>query len=603
MLRSPSIGKPFSHRPVLEHLENRCLPAGGFGLVNLASDVPGLARVTAPQLVNPWGIAFSPDGPFWFADNGSGVSDVLDGRGLSLPLIVSVPSTVSATAAPTGAVFNGGGGFGISENGRFAPSRFLFASTDGSIAGWNTEVDPTRAIPVVDDSAAGAVFTGLALASDGTRASLLYAADFGRGTIDVFDEDFRQVVRPGLFQDANLPDGYSPFNVQSIDDLLFVTYAKRAPNGSNDLPGPGNGVIDIYDTTGDLIRRFSSGGELNSPWGLTLAPEQFGRFGGALLVGNNGDGRINAYNRVSGAFLGQLNDDTGRPLMVPDLWALTFGNGHAAGDANTLFFAAGLENEAHGLFGAIQAPDQRGADTAGSGNYVGETAGEFDVYPLPPAGGPAFRVNNAGQSFLMAELLPLTESSLALVPTLIAVSGPAATGESPGIVPTAAFSTSGPVLMGGTSIPAAEPANLGPGTRQDATIVDTYLDRETSGIDPLRKVVVSCQVPDSTGVTLPAVTDLTGAMNGIPTRGTSNAHDGPSAPLRSGQTNVEFSPGALGSCDTILSRASDEAGADWKTLANACLAVSIPMLGTYWASHVWSRRSILHTKHVELDDD
>src|SRR5262245_56961864 len=189
------------YRPVLEFLEGRHLLSGGFGLVNLASDVPGLARVTDANLVNPWGLAYSPTGPFWFAENGSGVSDILDGRGEPFSLVVTVPSAAHSGSAPTGTVFNGGAGFVISENGASAPSRFLFASEDGTISGWTTVVDATRALLAVDNSSPGAVYTGLALATDPTDHSFLYAADFSRGTIDMFDQDFRPVVRPGSFQD------------------------------------------------------------------------------------------------------------------------------------------------------------------------------------------------------------------------------------------------------------------------------------------------------------------------------------------------------------------------------------------------------------------
>jgi uncharacterized protein (TIGR03118 family) len=279
---------PRSYRPVLECLEDRCLLSGGFAQVNLASDVPGLAQVTDPNLVNPWGISFSPTGPFWFADNGSGVSELLDGRGQPVPLVVTVPD-----GTPTGTVFNEGPGFALSANGIPAPSLFLFATEDGTISGWS-EVEPTHTLLAVDNSSAGAVYKGLALATAAAGQSFLYAADFGRGRIDVFDQDFKPVARPGSFQDPNLPDGFTPFNIQNINNLLFVTYAQQGEDRHEDVTGTGHGVIDVYDTDGNLVRRFASGGALNSPWGLTLAPADFGSFGGALLVGNSGDGHINA---------------------------------------------------------------------------------------------------------------------------------------------------------------------------------------------------------------------------------------------------------------------------------------------------------------------
>jgi uncharacterized protein (TIGR03118 family) len=379
----------------------------------LASDVPGLARVTDPNLVNPWGIAFSPTGPFWFADNGSGVSDLLDGRGQPVPLVVTVPG-----GTPTGTVFNGGPGFAVAENSVAAPSRFLFATEGGTISGWTAVVDPTHALPAVENSSTGAVYKGLALATDPAGRSFLYAADFGRGTIDVFNQDFKQVAHPGSFRDPALPDGFAPFNIQNLNNLLFVTYAQQDGARHDDVAGAGHGFIDVYDTGGDLVTRFASRGALDSPWGLALAPAAFGPFGGALLVGNNGDGHINAYDPRSGAFLGSLADDSGAPVTVPDLWALTFGNGHEGGAADTLFFTAGVDSEAHGLFGALQAPGRRGADTAGPGAFDPNAPGEPGDYPLQPSGGPAFRAGSAGRPIPLADLLPLRESSLVLIPTL-----------------------------------------------------------------------------------------------------------------------------------------------------------------------------------------
>jgi uncharacterized protein (TIGR03118 family) len=435
------------YRPVLEGLEDRHLLSGGFSQVNLASDVPGLARVTDPNLVNPWGIAFSPTGPFWFADNGSGVADILDGRGQPVSLVVPVPP-----GAVTGTVFNATAGFVISENGAAAPSRFLFATEDGTISGWSAVVDPTRALLAVDNSSSGAVYKGLAIAADPSGQSLLYAADFGRGTIDVFDQHFRPAALPGSFQDPTLPAGYAPFNIQTINNQLFVTYAQQNGNRSDDIPGAGHGFIDIYDTEGRLLTRFASQGPLNSPWGLALAPGDFGSFGGTLLVANNGDGRINAYDPRSGRFVGQLADDNGIPIAISRLWALSFGNGHDGGDAHTLFFAAGVDDEAHGLFGAIQGPERRGADTGGLLPFDPHAPGEPGDYPLPPSGGPALRDKGQDSQPATAVLLPLMESSLVLIPTLTTLPPPEARIEAAGLVsPVGASSWPGPVS---TAIPA-----------------------------------------------------------------------------------------------------------------------------------------------------
>jgi uncharacterized protein (TIGR03118 family) len=419
------------HRPVLECLEGRHLLSAGYGLVNLSSDVPGLARVTDPNQVNPWGIAYSPTGPFWFAENGSGVSDILDGRGEPFSLVVTVLSAGHTGSAPTGTVFNGRAGFVISENRVSAPSRFLFANEDGTISGWTTIVDPTHTLLAVDNSISGAVYTGLALATDPTGHSFLYAADFSRGTIDVFDQDFRQIVRPDSFHDPSLPDGFAPFNVQNINNLLFVTYAQQSEDRKEAVASAGHGFIDVYDPAGNLVRRFTSQGALNAPWGLALAPADFGPLGGALLVGNNGDGHINAYDPRSGTFLGELAEGNGLPIAIPYLWSLTFGNGHVGGDSDTLFFTAGVDDEEHGLFGAIQAPEKRGADTAGTGKFDPSAPGEPGDYPLPPRDGPAFRASSEDRPIPVADLLPSGESSLVLVPTLSTISEPGMSIEAP----------------------------------------------------------------------------------------------------------------------------------------------------------------------------
>jgi uncharacterized protein (TIGR03118 family) len=453
-------------RPVLECLEDRCLLSAGFTQVNLASDVPGLARVTDPNLANPWGIALSPTGPFWFADNSSGVADLLDGRGQIVPLVVALPSPGDPPhlGAPTGTVFNGGAGFVIAANGLAAPSRFLLASADGTISGWSSIVDPAHAHLAVDNSSSGAVYTGLALGSAGH--GFLYAADFSRATIDVFDEAFQPVVRRGAFQDPTVPAGFAPFNIQNINDRLFVTYAQQDKDGKDDVAGPGHGFIDVFDTAGNLLLRFSSQGPLNSPWGMALAPADFGPFGGALLVGNNGDGHINAYDPGSGTFLGQLGDDNGIPIVIPNLWALTFGNGHAGGASDTLFFAAGVDYDAHGLFGAIQSPQRKGADTAGPGVFDPHAPGEPGDYPLPPSAGPAFQTSNDNRLIPVSDLLPLSKgSSLVLAPTLSTVAPPGPTAPPGGRL------SSGPVFSGSG------------GGGNDPVALSTFLDLRTSQTD------------------------------------------------------------------------------------------------------------------------
>jgi uncharacterized protein (TIGR03118 family) len=427
---TPTSLRPRPCRPVLECLEERCLLASGFGQVNLASDIPGLAQTTDPNLVNPWGLTSSPTGPFWVANNASGVSDLLDGRGQPVPLLAALAPSVQSGATPTGTVFNSAAGFAISENGVSAPSRFLFAAENGTISGWSEVVDPSHALVAVDNSSSGAVYKGLALATGPGGQDFLYAADFGRGTIDVFDQHFQPTTPAGSFQDPNLPARYAPFSIHSINNQLFVSYARQAEGRHDDVAGSGAGFIDVFDTSGKLERRFASQGELNAPWGVAVGPASFGALGGAVLVGNNGDGRINAYDAGSGGFLGALEDGQGNAITISNLWSLSFGNGHEGGAADTLFFTAGVGDEQHGLFGAIQSPGRVGADTAGAGVFDPTAPGEPADYPLPPRGGPALQ-DSSGPGLPITVLLPRADSSLLMIPTLTPFSGPASSLDAP----------------------------------------------------------------------------------------------------------------------------------------------------------------------------
>jgi uncharacterized protein (TIGR03118 family) len=471
-----------SYRPLLEHLEDRCLLSGGFAPVILASDVPGVAPITDPNLVNPWGLSFSPTGPFWIAENGSNVSDVIDGRGQLVPLVVSIPSAAQSGGTPTGTVFNAGPGFVISKGGASAPSRFLFANEDGTIAGWSAKVDSTSAILAIDNSTSGAVYTGLAFGGSPSGDSFLYAADFGHGTIDVFDQHFRPIIDPNAFQDVSLPTGFAPFNIQNIANLLFVTYAQRGTDPREAISGAGQGFIDVYHSDGSWVGRFASQGALNSPWGLAFAPEGFGQFGGALLVGNNGDGLINAYDLNSGTFIGELQNSNGVPITIPNLWALIFGNDHAGGNSDTLFFAAGTADNGHGFFGAIQAPGNVGSDTAGSGVFDNHGPGEPGDYPLPPSGGPALRAIREDQVLTNSDLLPLKESSLVLVPTISNISLPNGGAETPVLtLPSNGGSLAGPMATDMNSITAnpkssEEGTPLGRVVSTDASSLFAFLD-------------------------------------------------------------------------------------------------------------------------------
>ena len=374
-------------RPSLEALEERRLLAGNVLQTNLVSDLPGVAQNLDPQLVNPWGISESSGSPFWIADNNAGVSTLYNTAGVKQGLVVNIPGPppadpLGADGTPTGTVFNidGGlnGGFKVSANGKGpAAAIFLFATEDGTIAAWAPAVDGTHAIIAVDNSGSGAVYKGLAIAegavvngivqpiipTDPNSTFLLYASNFHSGQVEVYDTTFKLVTPAGAFTDSSLPHRYAPFNVQVLNGKVFVTYAKQDAAKHDDVAGPGHGFVDVFNLDGTGEQRLISRGDLNSPWGLAIAPttmsatSNFGAQGanlaGALLVGNFGDGRIHAYDPTTGAPMGQLTDPDGEPIVIPGLWALKVGNGGNGGDSSTVYFTAGLDHENHGLFGSL----------------------------------------------------------------------------------------------------------------------------------------------------------------------------------------------------------------------------------------------------------
>ncbi|HZC76374.1 MAG TPA: TIGR03118 family protein, partial [Ktedonobacterales bacterium] len=313
---------------------------------------------------NAWGLSHGPTTPWWVSDNGSGRTTLYTGAGARAPagspLVVTIPpphgSTAGTTAAPTGNIFNGSNGFVVTDavTGTSGPALFLFATENGTISGWSPTVNSHQAILAVDHSAgsAGAVYKGLALGSVGS-STYMYVANFRAGTVDIFDARFAPAHLAGAFTDPHSIAGFAPYNIANIGGQLYVAYAKQNAAKHDDVAGSGNGFVDVYSTSGQLIRRLVSGGPLNSPWGLVLAPEGFGQFSGDLLVGNFGDGRINAFDPHTGAFLGALQRAKGEAVVIPGLWGLAFGNGSAAGPTTTLFFAAGIDHEAHGLFGSL----------------------------------------------------------------------------------------------------------------------------------------------------------------------------------------------------------------------------------------------------------
>jgi uncharacterized protein (TIGR03118 family) len=322
----------------------------------LVSDGAIPADKIDPKLVNPWGLAFNPNAVAWVADNGTGVSTLYDGAGVAQPLVVMIPPAKigDGLGHPTGVVFNSSSDFVVSRGGNSSASLFLFASEDGSISGWAPSVDLQHAVRVIDRSASGAVYKGLALGGDGTQ-HLIYATDFHNGHVDVFNAHFGKVNRPGAFQDGAVPAHFAPFGIQNVNGDIVVTYAKQDSQAHDNLDGPGLGFVDVFDTRGRLMRHFATRGALNAPWGIAQAPASFGEFGGALLVGNFGDGAINAFDPVSGKFLGALRNPAGQALHIDGLWGIAFGNGVAGQASNALYFAAGLNDEADGEYGVIQA--------------------------------------------------------------------------------------------------------------------------------------------------------------------------------------------------------------------------------------------------------
>jgi len=362
---------------------------------NLVSDLADVALHTDPNLVNPWGISASSGSPLWISNNGTGTSTVYKGDGTALALVVTIPPPAGGTppSAPTGTVFNGTGKFLLAPG---KSASFLFSSEDGTIAGWNGS---TGAVIKVDNSASGAVYKGLALGAD-ANGPVLYATNFHDGTVEAYDGTFRRVGN-GFF-DFFLPRGYAPFGIMTEpNNNVIVTYARQDADMHDDVAGSGHGFVDEFDPDGTFLRRLISRGALDSPWGLAMAPSTgFGAFNGALLVGNFGDGRINAYSLLdtngdfefpsfdSARFLDSLRDPDGHPLTNLGLWGIRFGSGSAnGGAASSLYFTAGIPAsvgaldvlEGHGLFGVINVgmtpapatsatgPVLRGRHSAGGG--------------------------------------------------------------------------------------------------------------------------------------------------------------------------------------------------------------------------------------------
>jgi uncharacterized protein (TIGR03118 family) len=313
---------------------------------NLVSSVPGLAAFTDSDLKNPWGITRSSGSPWWVSDNATDKSTLYDGNGVKrLNTIVSIPGH-----APTGVVNNNTSSFPIVALPGSPLSRFIFSDENGHIDAW---AGGANAIIVADTP--GASYKGIAIGSNAS-GDFLYAANFAQNRVDVFNSAFGTGAISGNFTDPALPAGYSPFGIQNINGNIYVAYALKEAGGDEEMPGPGLGIVSVFDTNGNFIRRVATDGTLNAPWGMALAPKNFGPFSGDLLVGNFGDGTINAFDPLTDAFEGQLKNAHG-VISISGLWGIGFGNGGNAGPVNALYFAAGIDDESEGLFGRISVPE------------------------------------------------------------------------------------------------------------------------------------------------------------------------------------------------------------------------------------------------------
>jgi len=348
MLRAGLVGAVFSLALGASSQLAAAPPGGSYTVTPLVSDVAGAAPATDPNLVNAWGLARSATSPWWVADNGTNKSTLYTGAGAVLSLVVGV------AGGPTGVVFAG-----IADNFLVATdtsptlgrASFIFDSEDGQIRAWRGGGTAL----VTAHGGAGAIYKGLAIAQPTPGNPLLYAADFHNARVDVFNGAWQNVTPAGAFVDPMLPDGYAPFGIQTIDSRVYVSYAKQDADAADEIAGEGRGFVDAYDLDGNLVARVAQHGQLNAPWGLALAPSTFGRYAGDLLVGNFGNGEINAYEETDAGFKhrGTLRDARGKKLAIDGLWALEFGNAGLNGSPDTLFFTAGPSDESHGLFGTI----------------------------------------------------------------------------------------------------------------------------------------------------------------------------------------------------------------------------------------------------------
>jgi uncharacterized protein (TIGR03118 family) len=353
---------------------------GNYIVHNLVSDLAGVADHQDPNLKNRWGIVFGPTSPVWVSDNSTGVATVYDGNGNPFlagsppqPLVVTIPG-----GSPTGITFNPSGSDFPITCGTPSTSQaatFLWATENGIIAAWRKDCGLT-AVTIPTTATPNGVYKGIAIAGNGATDFRLFAADLFNEKIQVFDSNFMPTTVPGGFVDPNLPPGFAPFNILNLQGNLYVAYAFHVAGDHDETAGPGLGIVDVFDANGFLIGRVATGGKLNAPWGMAIAPAKFGQFSGMLLVGNFGDGKINAFDTNDNEFAGQLQTANGQVLVIDGLWGIAFGNNFRSQPANTLFFAAGPNGENDGLYGTIlPAPNQGEGDNNQGDNQGGNGQG------------------------------------------------------------------------------------------------------------------------------------------------------------------------------------------------------------------------------------
>jgi uncharacterized protein (TIGR03118 family) len=329
-------------------------PPTPYASTTLVSNGSVAAVHTDPNLQNGWGVAFNPKGTFWVSDNTTQRSTLYDGNGVVQSLVVTIPDGTNGPALPTGIIFNSTTDFVISANGNSSSAVFAWATEAGTIAAWSPKVLPTQAVTAFDDQTGGAIYKGLTAASAGGQ-NLWYATDFHNAKVDVFNATFQKIQVAGGFKDPNVPAGFAPFGIQAIGSNIFVTYAEQNATASAQVVGAGLGILDEYDTNGNLLKRIAGpGASLNAPWGIAQAPGDFGPLSNELLVGNFGSGIIEAFDPNSGNDLGPLVLKNGQSFTQQGLWGISFGNNVDNQPENTLFYAAG-PSKTSGVFGRIDA--------------------------------------------------------------------------------------------------------------------------------------------------------------------------------------------------------------------------------------------------------